>query len=124
MSQPEAVILSALETLNRGDLDAFYALLSEDFVYTTPLYSVQGRDATRAADAPMFAQLSHHWREADRVLTSGDKVAVWLRFGGTVARNGRTFEVEVCDIFTVDGEQLTALEIYGDFSGMMAALQG
>lgn len=123
MSTPADLVTASLEALNSGALDAYYALLSEDFVYTTPLYSVQGRAATRAADAPMFEQLSHHWREAERILTSGDKVAVWLRFGGTVARNGRTFEIEVCDIFTVAGGEITALEIYGDFSEVLAALQ-
>lgn len=89
----------------------------------TPLYRVEGLAATIEADRPLFEQLSHHWRKIDRCLASGDNVVIWLLFGGTLASTGRDFEIEVCDIFTVKGEKITALQIYGDFSAMLQAMQ-
>ncbi|MEL6343118.1 MAG: nuclear transport factor 2 family protein [Myxococcota bacterium] len=123
MTDAQTLIATVLEALNQNDFDTFYGHLSEDFRYVTPLYTVTGKDATIEADRPLFAQLSHHWRQIDRSLASGDKVAIWMRFGGTVAHNAKTFEVEVCNIFTVDGETITALELHADFSSMMAAMQ-
>jgi len=124
MQDSQSLIATALEALNQNDFDAFYGLLSEDFRYVTPLYTVEGVVATIEADRPLFEQLSHHWRTIDRSLASGDKVAIWMRFGGTVASNAREFEMEVCNIFTVKDGKMTALEIHGDFSSMILAMQG
>ena len=122
MSDPKALVLAGLEALNRGELDRYYDSLAEDFRYVTPAGTLIGRNAAREADTPLFRQFSRHWRIADRIVAGGNKVVVWLRFGGTVRATGASFEVSLCDIFHVANGRIQSLEMHGDLSPMVAAL--
>lgn len=120
---PDTIVRAAFDRLNAHDLDGYYALLAEDISYTA-MTTTHGRAAARAVDAAGFAALPDHWRRIDRLLVSGDVVAVWLTFGGTPATTGEAMEVEFCNIFEVRDGLIQALTIYTDWPALFAQLGG
>lgn len=122
MTDAERLVLKGFEQLNRGNIEGFYALLAEDVCYRTPAGTFVGRDAALDADMALFTHLSRHWRVVERIVVSESKVAVWLRFGAITKDSATLFELELCNIFTVEGAHIRQLEIYGDFTAMFEAL--
>jgi len=120
-SEPQAVVTAAFERLNDHDLDGYYGLCADDFVYIGSTER-RGIDEARAVDEPIFSTLPDHWRRVEKRLVSGDTVAVWLTFGGTPTPNGRPFEVELCDVFEVRNGKIQSLRMYGDWSVLMEKL--
>lgn len=123
MNGPRAVVEEAFARLNAHDLDGYHALLHDDVV-VTGTGETRGLEANRALDTAMFAALPDHWRRIDRILATGDTVAVWLTFGGTSSATQKSFEVEACDIIEVRDGRIVTFTIYGDWAPMYAALQG
>lgn len=118
---PMAVVMEAFDRLNDHDLDGYYDLCANDLVYTGTAER-RGIEEARSIDEPIFAMLPDHWRRVERILVSGDTVAVWLTFGGTPTSNGRPFEIELCDIFEVRDGKIQSLRMYGDWSTLMEKL--
>jgi ketosteroid isomerase-like protein len=117
---PPTVVEEALDALNRDDYDAYSALLAEDVHYEGSRV-IPGRAAARQVDRAFFGTLSRHWRRIERSVVNRDTVVVWLRFGGTT-KEGREFEVDLCDVVRVQDGRITSLRMYGDWPGPSAAL--
>ena len=120
-ADPRSVVLTALDRLNAHDLEGYYELCADDFVYVGTTER-RGKAEARAVDEPLFAGLPDHWRRVERLLVSGDTVAVWLTFGGTPTANGRAFEAELCDLIEVRDGKIQSIRMYGDWPALMAAL--
>ncbi|MFO7563622.1 MAG: nuclear transport factor 2 family protein [Enhygromyxa sp.] len=115
---PKAVVERAFACLNEHDLDAYYALCADDFTYTG-MTTTRGRDVARQIDAAAFAALPDHWRRVERILVSGDTVAVWLVFGGTSPATGEPFEIEFCDVFEVREGLIQSITMYADWPALL-----
>lgn len=118
---PRTVVLTALERLNAHDLDGYYDLCADDFAYTGTA-ARRGKAEARAVDEPLFASIPDHWRRVDKLLVSGDMVAVWLTLGGTPAANGQAFEAEFCDVIEVRDGLIRSLTMYADWPSLMSCL--
>jgi len=95
--------------------------LVDDFEYIGTTER-RGIDEARAIDEPIFATLPDHWRRVEKLLVSGDKVAVWLTFGGTPTSNGQSFEIDLCDIFEIRDGKIQSLRMYSDWSALTEKL--
>ena len=118
---PKTIVMRAFERLNDHDLDGYYGLCADDFEYIGTTER-RGIDEARAIDEPIFATLPDHWRRVEKLLVSGDKVAVWLTFGGTPTSNGQSFEIDLCDIFEIRDGKIQSLRMYSDWSALTEKL--
>lgn len=110
-------MVEAFERLNAHDLDGYYQLCADDFLYVGST-TRRGKAEAQAVDTPFFAALPDHWRRVEKLLVSGSTVAAWLTFGGTPTANGRPFEVEFCDIIEVRDGLIQSLTMYGDWQSL------
>ena len=117
------LVRAALDRLNEHDLVGYYALMTDDVVNTHGLGTFRGKEAVAATADAAFATMSDHWRRIDRLLVSGDEVAVWLTFGAVVAKTGRPFELEACTIYTIRDGAIAAITEYADWSAAFAAAE-
>lgn len=99
----EAIVVGALELLNSHDVEAYLAACSHDIVSRCPMGEFSGVQANRTYLSGLDA-IPDHWRRVERSLVSGNDVATWLRWGGTVEATGRSFDIDGCTIFTVDDD--------------------
>jgi ketosteroid isomerase-like protein len=121
MHRHERLVRDALAHLNEArDIEGYAACCTDDVVHTHPQGVSRGK-AEFLAFHSAFALLSHRSSRIERLLVSGDSVAVWSTSGGTVAATGRSFEIEVCTIFDVRDDKICALAEYADFTTVMAA---
>ena len=119
-TDPAATVCSALQRLNEHAVDGYIALGADDLVYAS-MTTVKGMEAARALDEAALAKLPDHWRRIDRLLVSGDTVAIWLTFGGTPAGK-EPFEAELCDIFEVRDGLIHSITTYANWPVMMERL--
>lgn len=98
-----AAVIGALDLLNDHDVEAYLAACTEDVVSRSPMGEFRGVEANRAYFSGLDA-IPDHWRRVERTLVSGNDVATWFRWGGTVEATGRSFDIEGCTIFTVDDD--------------------
>lgn len=106
-----------LDALNAGELVTAYDAVSQDCEYSTVDYSLVGRDAIESIDFAFFDRLESHWRRLEHLISVGETVVCWVRFGGTAKDSGRSFETEVCNVFKFANGKIVKWEMYGDFSG-------
>jgi ketosteroid isomerase-like protein len=111
-----------LAALNRGELDIAYEIISDDCALTTGEYSLVGRKAIEAVDFPYLRLLESHWRRIEHVIVAGNTVVTWLKFGGTANGTGKSFEMEVCNVFGFADDKVIEWQMYGDFSLARAVL--
>ncbi len=119
---PRDVVLQVFQALNDHDLDRYASLLAEDVQERHP-YVLDGRDAVTAGDRATLELIPDHWRKIERLLVDGDNVAFWLRFGGTIAATGESFEVEICGIVTVRDGKVATWNFYTDRAPMTKAME-
>ncbi len=117
-TDPAAIVRAALQRLNDHDVDGYFALCADNLDYVS-MTTVEGKAAARALDEAALAALPDHWRRIDRLLVSGDTVAVWLTFGGTPAGK-EPFEAEFCNIFEVRDGLIASLKTYANWPEVMA----
>ncbi|MGH9026895.1 MAG: nuclear transport factor 2 family protein [Acidimicrobiia bacterium] len=119
---PREVVLGAFQALNDHDLERYAGLLAEDVEERHP-YQLTGREAVTAGDRATLELIPDHWRKIDRLLVDGDNVAFWLRFGGTVAATGKSFEVEICGIVKVRDGKITTWDFYTARAPLATAME-
>jgi uncharacterized protein len=61
--------------------------------------------------------------DLDQIFSAGDRVVAVGRTRGTVRATGRSFEVPVAHVWTLDAGKVTRIEFYIDTLAMLAALQ-
>jgi ketosteroid isomerase-like protein len=110
MNDPASLVRAAFEHLNAHDLDAHYALLTDDVVSIGVLGRFEGKDAVRAGIDPAFDAMPDHWRRIERMAVSDESVATWT--GGTVASTGEKVEIEGCVIWTVQDGRIRSIREY------------
>ena len=121
MHRHESLVRGALDRLNEAnDIEGYVACCTDDVVFTYPLGVARGK-AEFLAFHSSFALLSHRYARIERLLVSGDSVALWQTSAGTVAATGRSFEVEVCGIFDVRADKICAVVEYADYTTIVAA---
>ena len=82
---------------------------------TNPIGVFRGKAEVLAYNHQTLREtLAAHFRRVEHLVVSGESVAVWLTFGGTVAGTGRSFEVEGCVIFDVRDDKVCAVTEYVD----------
>ncbi|MEX0664504.1 MAG: nuclear transport factor 2 family protein [Acidimicrobiia bacterium] len=118
---PRTVVLQVFEALNDHNLERYAALLADDVEELHP-YQLTGRDAVIAGDRATLELIPDHWRKIDRLLVDGERVAIWLRFGGTIAATSESFEVEICGIARVCDGKVATWNFYTDRAPMMKAI--
>jgi ketosteroid isomerase-like protein len=117
----EQVVREALARLNEArDVEGYVACCTDDVVFTSTLGIARGKAEFRAFH-DSFELLSKRSARIERLLVSGDSVAVWQTSAGTVAATGRSFEVEVCGIFDVRDGKICAVTEYVDAGPIVAA---
>jgi ketosteroid isomerase-like protein len=121
MHANERLVRDALDRLEAKDVNGYVDCFTDDVVLTNPLGTVSGKAELRAYHA--FSALSSHCRRVEHVVVSGDDVAVWTRFGGTVAATGRSFEVEGCGIFSLRDGLVCSLTEYLDVTPIQEAFE-
>lgn len=118
-TSPASIVEEAMRRLNDHDLDGYYALCAVDFRYVWTAERI-GHSAAREVDEPIFAAMPDHWRRIDKLIVSGDVVAVWLTFGGTPTPTGRRLEAELCDIIEVRDGLIQSLTMYADWPALFS----
>jgi ketosteroid isomerase-like protein len=115
-------IASAIERMNEGDIDAFYELIADDCVLTGPMGELRGRQAILDGDRAAALLMEPHYRRFDRgPIVSGNDIAYWGVFGGTVKATGKSFESEICGIFHTQDGKIVRWEMYFDLSKSASA---
>ena len=110
MDHREALVRDALARLDAHDVEGYLEHMTDDVVSTTPVATCRGKDEFRGYLTRLDG-IPDHWRRIERLVVSGDSVATWLTFGGTVAVTGRSFEMEGCTVWdTADGRIRTISE--------------
>lgn len=120
-TERQAIVESMFAALDARDYDGFYDRLDPDCVATTPAGVYRGRSAVKHEHMAILQLIEPHWNRPERVLVSGPDVVAWTRFGGTVRSTGKSFETEVCNVFTFDGDRIIEFREYGNFAPMMRA---
>jgi uncharacterized protein (TIGR02246 family) len=83
-------VLEFMERINRRDVDALAALMTDDHVFVDSLgQAVRGRDSMRAGWRGYFAFCPDYWVSHDDIFADGNRVAVFGAAGGTVAADGK-----------------------------------
>jgi ketosteroid isomerase-like protein len=121
MSSMAETIESAVELMNEGDIDTFYELIADDCVLTAPHGELRGRQAILDGDRSAAVLMEPHYRRFDRPIVSGNDIAYWGVFGGTVKATGKSFEVEICGIFHTQDGKIVRQELYYDISKSASA---
>ena len=117
----ERLVRGALQLLNESlDIEGYAECCTDDVVHTHPLGVDRGKTEFLAFHSS-FKLLSHRYARIERLLVSGDSVAVWQTSRGTVAATGRSFEIETCGIFDIRDGKICAITEYADFTPVMAA---
>ncbi|MCI0635236.1 MAG: nuclear transport factor 2 family protein [Actinobacteria bacterium] len=119
---PRDVVLRVFDALNDHDLERYAGLLAEDVQERHP-YVLDGRDAVTAGDKATLELIPDHWRTIERLLVDGDNVAFWLRFGGTIAATGKSFEVEICGVVEVRDGKIATWNFWTGQAPMQQAMQ-
>ncbi len=107
MSEDTVALLDRFaDAWNRHDLDALMAMMTDDCVFESSAGAQvngqrsEGRDAVRAAFAAVFETFPDaQWRNPRHFVAGSRAVSEWT-FTGT-HRDGRTVEVNGCDLFTL-----------------------
>ena len=105
------------EGWNRHDVDALMAFMADDCVFESTAgpdvcgTRHAGRERVREAFARVFATFPDASFGAPRHFIAGDRgVSEWV-FSGTAA-DGRTVEVNGCDVFTFRGDKIVKKDSY------------
>ena len=105
---------------NRGDMDAFRALLADDLRWTnigSTKYSgsfVGKENVVHNLFGPVFGQLKGGIRATvDNVIAEGDFVSVQLR-GEAETKDGRPYNVTYCNVFRVHDGKIQEVTEYFD----------
>ena len=106
---------------NDHDLDGCYELGADDLRLDGAVSAV-GKEAARALDEEFFAVLPDHRRRIDKILVSGDTVAVWITFGATPIATGVPLEFELCDVIEVHDGRITSVTILADWQAVLPKL--
>jgi ketosteroid isomerase-like protein len=108
------LVRTAIGHLEAHDIERYVAVCTADVVSTTPLGTARGRVELAAYLQNAFDGIPDHWRRIERLVVSGDDVATWVRFGGTAAATGRSFELEGCTVFGVRDGLISSITEYVD----------
>ena len=115
-----AVVLKFFELSAAGDMDACFALLSNDITWTnigTTRFSgtYTGKDAViNDLVGPLFGELKSGIESSiDRVISEGD-TAVVLQRGRAETHEGRAYNNDYAQVFTVRDGQIVAVKEYMD----------
>ena len=122
MEPAEVLVRAALDDLNRHDVEGFFTRCTKDYTTTNELGVFSGKDENRALYAA-FEGIPDHWRTIERVEVAGSTVSVWLKFGGTVASTGRTFEQQGCTVWEVRGDLLSSAIEHASYQPAIDASQ-
>ncbi len=106
-----AIIRSAYEALEKGDVAAFAALLDDDIVWheSTPGFAgdYHGRDETLAMLGRVFQETGVEFSRVDiHDLLANDDHTVILH-STTLSRNGRAYTAQYCDVYHLRNGKMT-----------------
>jgi ketosteroid isomerase-like protein len=108
-AQNKALVQDVNEAMRRGDIEAFLARCTDDFVWAMvgeePL---TGKDAVRKAMAEMPAEPPDFTVEA--VIAEGDTVVA--RGVMTMPENGRDVPYAFCDVWQIKRDKLASLNAF------------
>jgi ketosteroid isomerase-like protein len=121
-ADPRHVVETAIARLTAHDLDGYYELLADDVTYRDASLECHGKGEVRALDEPVFTLIPDHWRRIDKLLVSGNVVAMWGTFGGTLSTTGTAIEVEACVINDVCDGKIRSIVTYADWSSLLDAV--
>jgi ketosteroid isomerase-like protein len=120
------VVQRAYEAFARRDVRAVLRLLHEDVeLVQSPEVPWGGRYAGHAEAAAFFGKLVQTITSAltlERFVDAGDQVVAIGRTRGTVNATGRSFDVPIAHVWTVQDGLVTRVEYYIDDPTMLAAL--
>lgn len=128
MTAPIAVVRTAFEDLQRGDLDACARHLTEDFVVNLPGLPepLHGREIWRAGVQAMRDGFPDLRTTIEDIFAAGDRVAVRLRFTGThtgpfqdVPPTHRRVTFTSIDIYRVDSDRIAEEWVSPDMATLM-----
>ncbi len=123
MSNPRHIVETAIARLTAHDLDGYYGLLADDVTCRDGSVERHGKSEVRALDEPVFELIPDHWRRIDKLLVSGNVVALWGAFGGTLSTTGTTIEIEACVINEVCDGKIQSIVTYADWSALLQSVQ-
>ena len=106
---------------NDHDLDGCYELCADDLRLAGQI-TAEGKEAARALDEQFFAALPDHRRRIDKILVSGDTVAVWVTFGATPIATDVPLEFEFCDVIQVRDGRISSVTILADWDAVLPKL--
>ena len=122
MDDREALVRAAVARLEAHDMEGYLEHLADDVVSITPVATCRGKDEFRGY-LDQLALIPDHWRRVERLVVSGDSVATWMVFGGTVGATGRSFEIEGCTVWDIAGDRIQAITEWIDLGPMLAAAE-
>jgi ketosteroid isomerase-like protein len=86
---PAETVLDFLDFINKRDADKLAERMTEDHVFIDSLgNSVSGREKMRAAWRGYYSFCPDYWVSHEKILESGDLVAVFGAAGGAIVANG------------------------------------
>jgi predicted ester cyclase len=123
-----AVMRTAFETLQGGDLDACAELLTENFVANLPGLPepLHGREIWKLGTQAMLGGFPDLRVDIEDIFGAGDKVAVRLRFSGThegpfqgVPPTRRRVSFTSIEIYRIEGGEIAEEWVSPDMIGLM-----
>jgi len=118
---PRSLVEEWFRRYNDHDLDGCYELCADDLRLAGQV-AADGKEAARALDEQFFAALPDHRRRIDKILVSGDTVAVWITFAATPVATGVPLEFELCDLVEVHDGLITSVTIHADWQAVLPQL--
>lgn len=116
----EEVVRALIAALNRGDLDAYFALCAEDAEYHLPT-PAKGHEAMRAVDEQFLAAFPDHHHLIEQLIAKDDVVVVRLRITGTqhgqllhIAPTRRRIDLPVCNVIELRDGKVVGMHAYLD----------
>ncbi|MDG4821704.1 ester cyclase [Asanoa sp. WMMD1127] len=126
-----ALMRTAFETLERGDVDACAKMLTEDFLANLPGLPepLQGREIWEAGTRSMLEGFPDLRVGIEDIFGAGDKVAVRLRFSGThtgpfqgVPATHRRVSFTSIEMYRIAGDKIAEEWVSPDMMGLMRQL--
>jgi steroid delta-isomerase-like uncharacterized protein len=108
----EKLITELFEAWSSPEVEPFIALLTDDFVYESPLRVNNGKEEAAAAHKHIFSVVSNLKIEVTSYFFCEDRVCIESIVRGTVKATGKTFSIPCASICAVNGNKIRRMTEY------------
>jgi len=108
----EKLIRELFKAWSSPEVEPFIALLTDDFVYESPLRVNNGKAEAAAAHKQIFSLVSNLKIDVTSYFFCGDRVCIESIVRGTVKTTGKTFSAPCASICEMNGNKIRRMTEY------------